>query len=409
MRIASRYKGSLTVLVFAVIAVTDVTPAQGLGSGNETGGQRETRLEREPSDSYLEALEKRHAEISRLMTAETNDLKRELEETRKDIKERVAFQMRCNEQAISSVNTSISGASYALTLFGIIVGIFGIIVTFAVAGLGIYIGRQVKKVTDLTKDNKSIYETHLKIRDDVTQLDANIKSNVTKLYNDLRKEETRAVIERLGKVPEDIGNLFNILASREIPDEFYPAIKDAWQLGRGRPDFASPKAQYFLLFFQHFAATALFDPDLADEIEQDYPALMGASFVNDIIRTSCEFLAACTQEGILHWRERVTKYFVALSESKHKKCDELHAAIYKTLGTKEHRFNLYSILSSDGQLKGLAQVYGKLLLNDYKGAAGNTESEQKVITEIAGCEEPDQKEVTEVEGTTEGSDVDNEA
>jgi hypothetical protein len=342
MRNASRFERRLRVLVFVLIAVIGVTAAQGLASAGETGGQRETQLEREPNDSGIEALQKRHAEMSRLMTAEINDLKRELEETKTDIKERVAFQMRCNEEAISNVNTSISGASYALAVFGIIVGIFGIIVAFLLVSLGIYIGRQVKNVTVLTEQSKSILQTHERIRDEVRQLDANIKRDMAQLYSDLRNEETRALIQRLGKVPEDIANLFNILASREIGQEFYEAIKDAYQLGKGRPGFE--RAQYLLLIFQHFAGVALLDPDLRDDIEPQYQNLMQASFVNDIVHTSCEFLTACTQEGILHWRERLTKYFVALIASTHKNCNELHAAIYKALGIKENRFNLYSIL-----------------------------------------------------------------
>ncbi len=400
MQIAKRFERRLRVLLFVMIAVTGVVVAQGLASGSETDLQRETHLEREPNDSHLEAMEKRHTEISRLMGAEINNLKHDLEETKKDIKEKVAFQMRCNEQAISSVNTSIAGASYALT-------IVGIIVTMLAIGLGIYVSRQVKNVTDLTKQNKSILETHDKIRDEVRQLDANIKRDMGQLYNDLRKEESRALIERLRKVPEDIGNLFSILASREIGQEFYEGIKDAYQLGKGRPRFQIH--EYFLLFFQHFGGIALLDPDLADQIEQEYHSLMESSFRNDIIRTSCEFLAACTQEGILHWRERVTKYFAALSASIHRDCSELHAAIYKTLGTKENRFTLYSILSSDGQLKGLAQVYGKLLLKDYGDAPGNTESEQKVVAEIAGCVKGQQKEPTEVDVARNDSNADNES
>jgi len=400
MEIANRFERRLRVLVFVMIAVTGVTAVQGLASGSESGGQRDTHLETEPNDSYLEALEKRYAEISRLMSAEINDLKRELEETKTDIDEKLAFQMRCNEQAMSSVNTSISGASYALKIVGIIITVLAI-------GFGIYVSKQVKSVTDLTDQNKSILKTHEKIRDEVRQLDANIRRNMTKLYDNLRNEETRALIERLRKVPEDIGNLFNILASREIAHEFYGAFKDAYQLGKGRPGFG--RDQYLLLFFQHFGGIVLLDHDLADQVEEEYFRLMASSFRNDIIRTSCEFLAACTQEGVLHWRERVTKYFAALSASIHRDCNELHAAIYKTLRTKENRFDLYSILSSDGRLKELTKVYGKLLVNDYKDAPGNTESEGKVITEIVACEEEDQKKLTEDKGTGDASDVDNEA
>jgi len=327
----------------------------------------------ENNDTNLKLAESKQIE---LLIREVSDLRKDLKDTKTEVNQKLDYQMQCNEQALNSVNTSISGATLALTIVGIIVVGVGIL-------LGIYISFVERKVRNLTDENKSILETHLKIKDDVEKLDNNIKRNMAQLYDDLKKEETKVLVERLAKVPEDILNLFENLASREIPDELYSRIKEAYQKLKGTERSREAESQYLTLFFQHFPALVLFDKDLENEIEGSYRRLMASAFKNDIIQTSCEFLRACTDKGILNWREKIKKYFIALSKSTHKGLPELYREIYKALSTKENRFNFYSILKSEDKLKQISKIYGQHILADYGGASGNTESEEKVLKEIA--------------------------
>lgn len=110
---------------------------------------------------------------------------------------------------------------------------------------------------------------------------------------------------------------------------------------------------------------------------------MDSAFKNDIIKTSRDFLIVCMDDGILHWREKIKKYFLALSRSKHKDLPELHGEMYKTLSTKENRFNLFSIVNQQKELKELSKIYGQYILSDYMDVSGNTESEKLVLKEIA--------------------------
>jgi len=135
----------------------------------------------------------------------------------------------------------------------------------------------------------------------------------------------------------------------------------------------------------------LFDKDLGTEIESRYGLLMDASFANDIVKSSREFVTRCMDDSILHWREKMKAYFIALARSIHKDLAELHTEIYKTLTTKENRFNFYSILHSEAQLTAMAKIYGQHLLSDYKDVSGNTESEKLVLEEIAQIDEQEKK------------------
>jgi uncharacterized membrane-anchored protein YhcB (DUF1043 family) len=331
------------------------------------------------------ATEDKQVKTNEPLNSEIHNLKKDLKETKREIDNRFAYQMQCNEQAINSVNTSISGATLALTIVGIILVVIGVL-------LGVYITLVERKVRNLTDKSKSILETHLKIKDDVEKLDSHIKRNMTQLYDDLKKEETKALVERLVKVPEDIVNLTDILTSRDIPMEFFPKLKEAYQVlppQSGDSEVNHYRALYQVLFFQQFSATALFDKDLQSEMEMKYNILMVCSFKNDITKTTCEFLKVCRDTDILEYRDKIKKYFIALSGSKHKNLMELHKEIYKTLSTKENRFNFYSILKSEEKLKQTSKFYGQYILTDYKDASGNTESENLVLKEIA--QEPEDK------------------
>ena len=330
------------------------------------------------SDIDLEVAEDKQVKIYESLISEIHDLKADLKETKREIDNRFAYQMQCNEEAINSVNTSISGATLALTIVGIIVIVGGIV-------LGFYITLVERKVRNLTNENKSILETHIKIKDDVEKLDSHIKRNMAQLYDDLKKEETKVYVQRLVKVPKDIVNLADILTSRDIPIEFFPKLKEAYK-SLSEETSEDPKlyeTAYRMLFFQHFPSVAIFDNELQDGIEKAYSGLMRSSFENDIIKTSREFIMVCIDGDILDYREKIKKYFTALGKSRYAEYKELHREIYRTLSTKENRFNLYSILRSEEELKEISKIYGQHMLTDYKGASGNTESEEKVLQEIA--------------------------
>ena len=315
-------------------------------------------------------------EIYRLLDNKIIGLEKQIRQTKEEIDKKLDYQMRCNDAALNSVNTSISGDSYALMLFGIIATLLGV-------ALGLYITRQVKNVTHIAKQSKIVLGDHLKIRDEVRDLDEKIKTNMSELYNALKEEETKALVERLCEVPEDIGNLFDVLASRYISKEFFPQMKKAYQ----SLSDVSDGSGYILLFFQHFPSLAIFDEDLQGKFEAGYGMLMDGSFKNDILKTSEEFIKVTIKEGnILHFSEKIKKYFIALGQSKFKKYLELHKHLYNILATKENRFNLYSIFQQEAQLKETAKIYGRFLLDDYKNASGNTGAEVKILTNLAEAE-----------------------
>ena len=105
-----------------------------------------------------------------------------------------------------------------------------------------------------------------KIAKTTEDLDKKIHSDITGLYNDLRKEETKTLFQRIVKEPLDIDNLGQLLLAREVEPEIFPLLKQAFlkvpetpivedkiDLENGvfriNPD---TKNSFMLQFFQHF-------------------------------------------------------------------------------------------------------------------------------------------------------------
>jgi len=357
----------LTIVILATLAIAEPNQPETIEAQQGSNSVRAAESQQTEPDQL---------EIYNLLNNKIIGLEKHIRQTKEEIDKKFDYQMQCNEKAINSVNTSISGASYALM-------IFGIIVTFLGVGLGIYITRQVSNVTHIAKQSKRILGDHLKIRDEVRALDEKIKNNMRKLFDDLKEEETKALINRLCEVPEDIDNLFGILASRYIPKELFPQMKKAYQALSGDVTENATKYSYRSLFFQHFAGLAIFDKDLQNELQDNYLELMQFSFKNDIIKTSEEFIKSIIKEGdILNFLEKIKKYFIALRQSKFANYSELHEHLYNILATKENRFALYSILQQEEQLKDMAKIYGQFLLANYKDASGNTGAEKNILIDI---------------------------
>ncbi len=300
---------------------------------------------------------------------EVADLTDNMHQTREEFDKKFDYQIQCNDKAINSVNTSISGASHALSFYGILLTVVGIVVGLLAISLGIYISRQVKNVKDIEEESKAVFDRHLKIRDEVRNLDGNIKKNMTRLYSDLKIEETRALVERLVEVPEDVENLSEILLSREISEELFLRIKKAYQ-SLSEPDprmLACCKQKYRIIFFQHFSGQSLFDRDLEDEMERDYPTLMDCSFVNDIMKASKDFITATIEEGdIFKYSEKIKKFFVGFQQSRYSGNLNLYKYIYDVLRDKENRFSLYSILQQEKRVVGVVNIFSEFLITDYK-------------------------------------------
>ena len=128
------------ILLIIVLSAAVVTKGVVISdnSTSETSSPRAKSLEKqttsnntfEKNDIDLGLDEDKQTRLYESLVFEVNELKEDLDKTKKELKEEITYLIQCNESAINSVNTSISGASYAIVVFTIVIVIGGIVLGF---------------------------------------------------------------------------------------------------------------------------------------------------------------------------------------------------------------------------------------------------------------------------------------
>jgi len=312
-------------------------------------------------------------------------MKDEFVKLKSDIDQRITNQNQTIETSFSGTSLYLASASHYITIVGVIIGVIIAIVSLV---LGIYINHIYKKIFAITDENKKLLETHKAVKSDVDRLNELINCNLMGLYGRIKEEETKHIIGRLQRVPLDIANVIGSLLSRELSKEYYQPLKQCYLDLKSKSSLPSkPESavsfeqnfhSYLLLFFQHYADQALFDEQIAEDMQNQYVYLMNSAFENDIKKTTMDFIRACIDNYLSNQGLKINKYFEALGKSEYADYDDLYKACYDSLINKETRFVFYGQLNATTKAK---HNIGKLLLDNYK-AGSNTESEKLILSEI---------------------------
>lgn len=320
--------------------------------------------------------------------SELTSLKNELNKLKSDVDQKITNQNQTIQTSFSGTALNLASASHFITIAGVIVTVFVLL-------LGVYVNRIYSNITSLSNENKQLLETHMSVKKEVDKLNELINNNLMGLYSKIKEEETKNIISRLQKVPWDIANVSSALASRELSKEYYPMLKKCYlyleEIESSRPripsviavvafqqNYAQYRLSYLTLFFQHFADLALFDNQLATDMENQYISLMLRSFENDIRKTTSDIIRACIDNNLADQGDKLNKYFTALERSVHVYDDGLYQLCYDSLIDKQTRLMFYSLLNA-----GVTAKYklAKLILSSYKNDI-NTESEGLALAEM---------------------------
>jgi hypothetical protein len=204
---------------------------------------------------------------------------------------KIANQNQTIQTSFSGTSLHLASASHYITIVGVIIAVTGLF-------LGIYVNYIYKKITVITDENKYLLETHKAVKIEVDRLNELIKCNLMGLYERIKEEETKHIIARLQRVPLDIANVIETLLSRELSKEYYQMLRKCYlelkAIKSSSPlrsvQMGSYEVPYLSLFFQHYSDHALFDAQIAEDIEKRYTTLMNNSFENDIKKTTTDLL-----------------------------------------------------------------------------------------------------------------------
>ena len=225
----------------------------------------------------------------------------------------------------STIANEISAVNTMLVAFTIVYGVVGVL-------LGVYISWLQRKVSRMSDNIAEKEQKIITLANTVEETDRKIHSDISGLYEELRNEETMALLHRLVEEPLDISNLSQLLFSRSLNAEGFVVLKQAYtklkslgpEIDEDRIIEPSYRQQYIIIFFQHYLRESILDEDLRPDIAKEYSRSMGCAFKRDIIKSTEDFCMALSDSKVqLDKVSLLVDYLKALNQSKYSNFEEL--------------------------------------------------------------------------------------
>lgn len=315
--------------------------------------------------------------LNRTVVKSLNKLDTEIDSLGKElvkVNSRYEYQVRLNEQTLNSISTQIDSASFNLTIFGIL---FGVIAIF----LGLYVTYIERKIVKIRVENEAVLSQTISVREEVVQINQKIQDDIYGLFLKIKREETVHILNRLGKVPEDISNLSTDLLSRNLEREDFELLKNAYlQIVDNQDD--SYAYSYKLLFFQHFLDLALKDDAIAEDMKGSFVDSIINSFRNDIIKSTENFMKAIIDLDYQKKSDEINEFFEGLSASEHKDNELVYTIMINSLVSRDDQFKFLTLVNDDEGKEHAKLRYGEALLKRYENDV-LTKSEENVKEQVA--------------------------
>lgn len=311
-----------------------------------------------------------------------DSLKHELKKINKDYE----YQLRINEQTLTSISRQIEATSFNFTIFGILFAI-------AALGLGVYITFIERKTVSIRGETQELLRKTNQTKEEVEKINELIQKDIYGLFLKIKREETVHILKRLLKVPEDISNLLSQLLSRELENEDFQILKEAYLKLKPQPKVKpgfirvvpNYKDGYKLLFFQHFLDLSLLDEVIGPDLIDFYPQAIESAFENDIIKSSQDFIRAIIDKGVQKCEKEINSFILGISKSDFKENAKLYEILFNSLSKRENQFKFFDLITTDKEARIGKVKYGILLRDNYFGSE-MTESEKISLGQLSEIE-----------------------
>ncbi|RKF05080.1 hypothetical protein C8N26_0480 [Tenacibaculum lutimaris] len=314
------------------------------------------------------------------LSKEIDSNQQKMLEQSKEIKElsnKIEYQGNLINNQTVLIDTSFDGVSSQLSASSYFIGIFGIIIALFSIGLSIYVSRMSRNIKNISLDNETLLQKNVTIKQEIELLSEKIVNDSTGLYKVMRTEEANHILDRLISVPEDISNMFSNLASRELNDNHFLQMKEAYTQIKDDEEFAD---SYLIQFFQHFAGLSVIDEEIKDNLLSKLDMCVKCSFKNDIVNSTQNYISALQKKGLNNSKSEINIFVKIIENSKYKDLEELYFSVFNTLSTRNAQFAFFQIINKTDNTKLFRKNYGKLLEN-YK-TENTTDDENLVFEEL---------------------------
>ena len=233
---------------------------------------------------------------------------------------------------LSTINTILVAATIVIGIVGVVGILLGIYVSHKTTKVSDMLAKIKEKENDIAALKNKIEEKETKVislAKKIEDINDKIQSDISGLYQKLRKEETRTLLQRLEEEPFDINNLFYSLATRQLDEEFFPILKKAFiKFWTSNDNEIKSKSigNYINVLFQEYLYKTVLDNEIRPNIVnyQFFKMFMKCAFSRDMIKSTNDFCSALSHPNTSF--DKVTllaDYLKALNESKYKYSPDL--------------------------------------------------------------------------------------
>lgn len=296
------------------------------------------------------------------------------------LKSKYDFQEKIADKTFNSISNQLNAASYNLNIFGIAFAFLAIV-------LGVYITYVERKIIRISEESKSQLIQSKAIKKDIETINNLIQSDINGLFEKIKREETKHILQRLIKVPQDIGNLSTALLSRELEKEDFELLKKAYLSLKG----SYHASNYELLFFQHFLDLSIMDEHVGPKIVNYFPVAISNAFENDIIKSSEDFINAIIVMGIKEKEKEINSFCRGLASTQYVSLEKIYSIFFNGLKERSLQFKFYQIISNEKYNRKIKVNFGQLLINEYE-KTDLSKSEKYIIKEISSIKDELMKE-----------------
>jgi hypothetical protein len=300
------------------------------------------------------------------------------------LQEKYEYQVKINDQTLSSISNQIGATSYNLSIFAFLFGLFAI-------GLGVYVTWVERKIIRIKEENESLLKETIQTKNEVVALNELIQKDIYGLFLKIKREETEHILKRLTIVPKDICNVASELLSRELLEEDFDILKKAYLKLDEKGDY---KNDYKIVLFQHFLDLVVKDIELGPELIDYYPIAIICTFENDIVKSTEDFMKAIIDLGFQKREKEINSFINGISSSQHKDYIKVYKIIFDFLKTRDNQFKFYSLIENKKENRIGKVNFGKLLIDNYFETSLSS-SEKTTIDDIKQIQEELNKEETQ--------------
>lgn len=233
------------------------------------------------------------------------------------------------------IETSNNSIANQLTAIDVLLALVAVVVGVASVILGIYISRkkqEIETIANTVAEKKLLVD---EVANTTKKLDEQIHCGLKDLYQQLRKEETTALLDRLVLEPRDVSNLCQLLLARDLDDNGFYKIKEAYlKLTSSREGFENQDEydasiepyihDYMILLFQHYCYDSLKDDQICPDLIKVFETMCNCAFKRDIIKSTIDLCRAVSEkDSAFNKLEVLTEYLKAINNSQHKKLIDL--------------------------------------------------------------------------------------